>query len=122
MSLEIFVADSHTTFTPGQEITGQVRWALDRAPSWLEVRLFWYTEGKGTQDVRVMAQERFTDLDAHGEKPFRLRAPVSPPSCSGRLVSIRWALELVSGDVQPVAKVDLVIGPGGRELVLGHVD
>lgn len=122
MSLRILVADGRSDFSPGQEISGQIRWELDRAPPWVEVRLFWYTEGKGTQDVRVMAQERFINLDAQGDKSFRLRAPASPPSCSGRLISIRWALELVSGDDQPVAKVDLVIGPGGRELLLGHVD
>ena len=122
MSLEILIADGRTTFAPGDEIHGQVRWTLDRAPPWVELRLFWYTEGKGTQDVAVAAHTRFTNQDAQGGGSFSLRAPAHPPSCSGRLVSIRWALELVTGDDQPVTRIELVIGPGAREIMLGHVD
>jgi len=121
MSLEITLADGRVAFSPGAEISGHLRWTFDGTPTWVELRLFWYTEGKGTRDVRVVDQKRFTDLDASGGGTFSLRAPAHPPSCSGRLVSIRWALELVSGDDQPVPKIDLVIGPGAKELLLGHV-
>jgi hypothetical protein len=38
------------------------------------------------------------------------------------LVSIRWALELVSADDHPVVKVDLVIAPSAGEIKLGHAD
>jgi len=122
MSLEILLAEGRTAFTPGEEINGQLRWSLDQAPPWVELRLFWYTEGKGTQDVGVAAHTRFTHQHAQGGGSFSLRAPAHPPSCSGRLVSIRWALELVTGDNQPVTKVDLVIAPGAREIMLGHVE
>lgn len=120
----ITLADGRTAFAPGEELTGTISWssASGERPAWLEVRLFWYTEGKGTQDIGVATTERFTDPGQHGEKTFRLKAPHQPWSCSGRLVSIRWALELVSSDDQPVVKVELVIAPGAGEIVLGHVD
>lgn len=118
----ITLTDGRTAFTPGEAITGSISWSSSERPAWLEVRLFWYTEGKGTQDIGVATTERFTDPGQHGDKSFRLKAPSHPLSCSGRLVSIRWALELVSSDDQPVVKVDLVIGPAAREIVLGHVE
>lgn len=120
--ISLTVNDGRSTFAPGEDITGIVSWSGDQHLAWVEVRLFWYTEGKGTMDVGVATSERFSDLGFHGEKPFRMSAPALPPSCSGRLVSIRWALELVSADDQPVVKIDLVIAPGAREIVLGHVD
>jgi hypothetical protein len=122
MSLEIILADGRTAFAPGEEISGKLRWTLEQAPPWVELRLFWYTEGKGTQDVAVAAHTRFSHQDAVGGGSFSLQAPTHPPSCSGRLVSIRWALELVTGDHQPVTKVDLVIAPDAREIILGHVE
>jgi hypothetical protein len=116
---DLTLTDGRTAFAPGEDLTGTITWSGE--PAWLEVRLFWYTEGKGTQDVGVALTERLTDPGPRGERPFRMRAPDHPPSCSGRLVSIRWALELVSADDQPVVKVDVVIAPGAREIVLGHV-
>lgn len=114
--------DGRSAFSPGEDITGTIRWSAEQAPAWLELRLFWYTEGKGTQDIGVARSERFSDPGPQGERPFRMRAPAHPQSCSGRLVSVRWALELVSADDQPVVKVDLVIAPGAREITLGHVE
>lgn len=118
----IVLTDGRTSFAPGEDLTGSISWSSSERPAWLELRLFWYTEGKGTQDIAVATTERFTDPGQHGEKAFRLKAPSHPLSCSGRLVSIRWALELVSSDDQPVVKVDLVIAPGAREIELGHVE
>lgn len=120
MTMEIVLAGDHA-FTPGQEIAGHLGWHLPHAPRWLELRLFWYTEGKGTQDVGVIARERLAAPAASGTQPFRFTAPAQPPSCSGRLVSIRWALELVGDEHQPVSRVELVIAPGGREILLGSV-
>lgn len=118
----ITLTDGRAAFEPGEAITGTVHWSGDKGPAWLELRLFWYTEGKGTQDVGVANAERFSEPGPSGERTFRLPAPNHPLSCSGRLVSIRWALELVSADDQPVVKQDLVIGPGAREATLGHVE
>ncbi len=122
MSLHLTLADGSTSFAPGQTISGQVRWQLDQAPAWIELRLFWYTQGKGTQDVGVVVRERYEQPQISDTKSFALTAPAEPPSCSGRLVSISWALELVSSDDQPVPRIDLVIAPGAQELRLGHVD
>lgn len=122
MSLELTLDDGRTAFSPDEDIAGSVAWSGDGEPAWLEVRLFWYTEGKGTQDVGVALRERFEHPGAQGRRTFRLQAPSQPWSCSGRLVSVRWALELVSSDGRPVCRCDVVIAPGGNEVALGHVD
>lgn len=120
--ISLNLTEGKTAFAPGENLTGIVRWSGEQCPAWLELRLFWYTEGKGTQDLGVATTERFSELAVSGERSFRLPAPAHPPSCSGQLVSIRWALELVSADDQPVVKQNLVIAPGAREIVLGHVE
>lgn len=122
MSLHVTLTDDRTSFAPGQPIQGQVRWQLDQAPAWIELRLFWYTQGKGTQDVEVAVRQRYENPQMSDTKAFTMTAPAQPPSCSGRLVSVCWALELVSSDDQHVPRIDLVIGPGAREIQLGHVD
>jgi hypothetical protein len=122
MSIALRLTEERTAFAPGDAITGVARWEAPRPPAWLAVRLFWYTAGKGTMDIGVMGEERFEQPAAIGEHAFRFTAPVHPPSCSGRLVSVRWALELVGDHEQAVPRLDLVIAPGGREVILGQVD
>jgi hypothetical protein len=122
MSMEIILADKNAYFAPGQAIDGDLVWNFPKAPRWLELRLFWYTEGKGTQDVSVVARQRMDHPSANGKQSFHFSAPHHPPSCSGSLVTIRWALELVSQDRQPPPIVQLVIAPHAREIILRKAD
>jgi hypothetical protein len=122
MSLEIVLTNGVAAFAPGESLQGTMRWDLTTAPQWIELRLFWYTEGKGTQDVGVGPIERIAQPAAAGNHAFTLRAPNLPPSCSGRLVSVRWALELVTSANDPVARTDVIIGPDRQEILLGHVE
>ena len=100
-------------FTPGERLRGLARW-LDPIPTQsVELRLFHYTEGKGTQDVDVV---HTLPLDAPG--PFEFQLPRGPCSFSGRLVSLAWALELVITPGNQVAPVDLVLSPTAEEIDL----
>ena len=55
--LGIFIADNRAHFRPGEKLAVSALWALPAAPESLEVRLFWYTRGKGTQDVEIVAAQ-----------------------------------------------------------------
>jgi hypothetical protein len=99
-----------------------MRWRCETQPDWIELRLFWFTEGKGTQDIGVVATERVSNPAMSGEHPFSLKAPAQPPSCSGKLVSIRWALELVSNVKMPIPRFDLIIAPEAKEILLKSVE
>lgn len=100
-----------TAFRPGETITGTVRWALEEAPSEFAVRLFWYTRGKGTEDVGVVDEVPVTVGDAAGEQTFSFRLPAGPYSFSGRLISLMWSIEAVSAAPEAVDRVDLVVSP-----------
>lgn len=117
-AFRIALEGARTAFAPGETIAGEVAWSAAEPPGRIDLRLFWYTQGKGTRDVGVVWEEPIDAVDAAGRQRFRVTAPVHPPSVSGTLVSICWALEAVGSD--DVARVDLVIGPGRRELVLGN--
>lgn len=117
MKLQIGLRENRTAFAPGDEIAGAVLWELDDAPREAELRLLWFTRGKGTGDVEVVETMRFDRPQAGDTRPFSLRAPEAPYSFSGKLISVIWALELM---LEPggAERMELTIGPGAREVVL----
>ncbi|MDJ0852594.1 MAG: hypothetical protein QNK04_29850 [Myxococcota bacterium] len=116
--LEIRIEGGRTGFEPGAMLRGTLAWALGDPPEAVELRLLWYTRGRGDQDVGVARTLRIESTGAQGSSPFELEAPSGPYSCSGRLVSICWALEAVAKPGKNTARTELVIAPGGREVDL----
>ena len=105
-------------FRPGDTIRGRVHWSLADPPHALNLRLFWYTQGKGNQDVGIAEQVRIDAPPQAGYRPFDLTAPAGPHSFSGKLISLTWALELVSVSDGQTERAELVISPSGREIRL----
>lgn len=114
--LEIRLADERTGLEPGDEVGGVVTWQRAEAPQSLELRLFWWTSGRGSRDLEIVARQMITDLDLYGERPFRFRLPTAPCSFSGELITLAWGLELIVEPDGDSARRDLVVGPGGHEL------
>lgn len=106
---------------PGSTVSGTVEWALDRAPEALELRLFWYTEGRGDRDAGVARSLRIASPGAAGSQPFALDLPSGPYSFSGRLVSLVWALELVVSPGDAVARCEIVVSPSNGEVLIDRV-
>jgi hypothetical protein len=72
------------------KITGDIsRWPI-------EVRLFWYTQGKGTRDVEVVDSLRVDNPEPSGHTRFSFQLPAGPYSFSGRLITLDWAIEAVA--------------------------
>jgi hypothetical protein len=117
--LQIHVADGAATFRPGEEVRGTASWSLEEDPKSVELRLFWRTEGKGTQDVGVAETVRFEGAGQQDRRDFHLRLPPAPYSFSGKLVSLVWALEVVAEPGSFAGRQDIVVSPTGREIVLG---
>jgi len=120
--LGIATADNRATFSPGEQVQGTCGWWLDRAPSAIEMRLFWYTEGKGTKDVDVVDTIRFESPAAQNRREFSFTLPSGPYSFSGKLISLIWALELVVQPSGEAKRVQLTVSPSGEEIVLSPVD
>ena len=103
---------------PGDTIEVTFAWALDQPPATIEARLFWFTQGKGTQDVTIVETQPVSPVQ-RGEQRVRFRLPQGPYSFSGTLISLLWAVELVAEDV--AGRWELVLAPDGAEIQLSAV-
>jgi len=92
------------------------QWSLPSTLQTFEARLFWFTRGKGTEDVGVVATERVPAAGARGNHRVRFTLPEAPYSFSGRLISLIWAVELVAD--KTAARWEFVLAPEGREILL----
>lgn len=117
-TLRLELTGNRTSYTPGTEITGQATWELATPPKALELRLFWFTRGKGTTDVQVVETLRFEAARTADRRDFRFRLPATPYSFSGQLISLVWALELVTVPGNQNARVEFTLAPGGQEILL----
>ena len=116
--LKILLRDEQTSFRPGETVEGVAGWRLDGLPDSVELRLFWFTRGKGTEDVSVVNLVRFDSPGLEEGRRFTFTLPLEPYSFSGQLVSLIWALELVVEPGEQSARVEIVVSPSGREILL----
>jgi len=119
-NLNIAIQDDRRKFSPGETLSGRVTWTVDVDPKTAELRLFWYTAGKGTQNVGLVQTTVFGAPQRSDRREFSLVLPQEPYSCSGSLVSIVWALELIIEPKTQTERVELTIAPGGKEVILAN--
>ena len=75
MKLVITTSEGGTWFKPGEMIAVNAEWYLDGPAEAIEVRLFWYTEGTGTQDVGVVQTQRVEDPEDQRQPVVRDARP-----------------------------------------------
>ncbi|MCX5660743.1 MAG: hypothetical protein NTW19_13635 [Planctomycetota bacterium] len=117
-NLRIETLDNQTSFAPGSPIAGIATWQMEAAPGAVEVRLFWFTDGKGDRDVGVVDRVRFDNPSAADAQPFAFTLPAGPYSFSGKLISLQWALEVVVLPGEHATRLEIVVSPTGAELDL----
>lgn len=118
--LSILIDNGRTNFSPRERIAGSVSWNLDHDVPSLQLRLFWFTRGKGTQDVSLINQIQIDVNARSGRQSFEFVLPDGPYSFSGRLISLIWGLELVTPKAKQSQRVEFVLAPGGKEIELGE--
>jgi len=114
--IQVETRDGVTSFRPGDEVAGRAWWQLDRPPGEVVARLFWYTRGKGTQDVVVVQEETFPAPGGQDQRKFSFRLPEGPFSFSGQLISLIWAVEVVAQPGDDSGRVEIVVSPTGDEI------
>lgn len=119
--MSITTRDGVTAYEPGARIFGEAYWRMDEPVHSIEARLLWYTEGKGTMDSAVVQTVVFNRPAQEETRPFEVTLPIEPYSCSGKLISILWTIELVALPTKENIRLPLTMGPGGREITLGPV-
>ncbi|MBP7633626.1 hypothetical protein KBA41_05625 [Candidatus Ozemobacteraceae bacterium] len=108
-----------TGLKPGEELRGRAVWNLAAAPQKLEIRLFWYTRGRGTRDVGVVECQTIARPGITGEEAFTFHLPDGPYSFSGKLISVIWAVELVADEETVGERAEFILAPDRREILLG---
>jgi hypothetical protein len=116
--IQVETRDGANAFLPGEVVEGTVSWQLDRPATTAELRLFWYTEGKGDQDVQIVETVAFANPETQERRGFRVRLPAGPFSFSGKLISLLWALEAVLEPGSRANRLSLVVSPTRREILL----
>ena len=109
------LAGGRSNFRPGGVVAGTASWRLDAPPRSAEVRLVWHTEGRGDRDVGVVAVAALDAPPAQAARPFSLAVPADGPhSFAGRVVSVRWSVELVLKPGRRSARREITVSPTGR--------
>ena len=116
--LRIELAGERTAYRAGEPLSGRVAWRVDGEPTSAELRLFWYTSGKGTQDVGVVDTTTFATPRMDDHRDFTLPLPREPYSFSGTLISLIWAIELIVEPGGHVERQEIVLSATGEEVVL----
>jgi hypothetical protein len=106
------------TFAPGAQLLVTASWELEKPVSNIELRLFWFTEGKGDSDVHVVQKLGFPQPGLRESKRLAIHLPDAPYSFSGALISLVWALELVADSSREAARIEFVMAPNGEEIRL----
>jgi hypothetical protein len=87
--LRIKTEGARTAFRPGEILAGTADWKLDgpAVPGHpTELRLLWFTGGRGTSDAGLVETVRFETPDEAGSGAFRFQLPEGPYSFAGKLI------------------------------------
>jgi hypothetical protein len=117
-NLQIEIQGGANAFLPGETLEGTVSWQLDAPAETVELRLLWYTQGKGDQDVGVVSVVPFASPGLADRRAFRVRIPEGPYSFSGKLISLLWALEVVAEPGSRASRLEITVSPTRREILI----
>ncbi|MEA2604776.1 MAG: hypothetical protein QOF89_5768 [Acidobacteriota bacterium] len=116
--MRIETRDGATAFAPGEAVEGTASWQLERPAQTVELRLFWYTRGKGDEDMGVVSTVPFPEPALMDSRGFRITLPAGPFSFSGKLISLIWALEVVAEPGSRAGRLEITVSPTRREILL----
>ena len=120
--IRLGLRENQTAFRPGETIAGAVLWEFERPPASAEVRLVWFTRGKGTEDGGIAATVPFAEPPAADTREFSFEAPNGPYSFSGTLIAVLWAVEFVVTPRKEFERIEIVIAPDAREIQLPRIE
>lgn len=117
MTAAIVLGNQEGRFAPKARVDGNASWELERAPAWLELRLVWHTEGKGSTEAMVIGRQRLADVGARGQRSFAFELAEMPYTYHGRIVSILWSVDMFAGAPplwlrgKRIATVPIIVSP-----------
>lgn len=118
IKLQIKQQDLADGYRQGDEIAGTVRWELEEVPKSVELQLFWFTSGKGTEDIQIADTIYLENPLMQEERDFSFICPEGPYSFSGSLISLQWAIEAIVEPSEETSRKVIVISHTGNEVEL----
>lgn len=115
-TIQIHLDRSDASYLPGEPITGDVSWDLPSGVESLTVRLFWQTEGKGTQDFGVAHEITWEQVALRERRAFTFAGVDGPYSFSGNMISVCWLIEAYTSPEQAHAQSPVTLSPTGAEI------
>jgi hypothetical protein len=122
MNLFLKIDGEQARFHPGDKLCGTADWRLEKAVRAIEVRLIWFTQGKGTQDMQIVDRRRWETPALDAKEEFEFALPEAPHSFSGKLITLSWAVELVVEKANESRRVEFILSPYDAEIELGVAD
>jgi hypothetical protein len=119
--IRLGIRENKTTFRPGETISGAVLWEFEDAPSLAEVRLLWFTRGKGSEDGATVETVKFDTPPAADTREFSFTAPNGPYSFSGTLIAVLWAVEFIEEPGEEFQRIEITIAPDAKEIALPKI-
>ena len=117
--ITISLTNEQTAFVPGNIIAGTIRWAdIKENTEQIDVRLIWYTKGKGERNHELLDSHPIVNPQNQGESGFQFAVPHRPYSFSGKLVSLVWAIEAIAFPDLEAEQLEVVISKDGKEIIL----
>jgi len=113
--INVKLDNEESTYRPGDTISGSVEWSEEEGDS-LEVRLIWFTQGKGDRDFELISTHTVTAFGPSGSERFQFSAPHRPQSFAGKLISLQWAIEAIAFPSQNTKLQNLTISSTGKEI------
>ncbi|GHC55629.1 hypothetical protein [Roseibacillus persicicus] len=106
----------HFHHQPFQELTGRVRITGSLPAKKMELRVFWFTRGRGDEEAKVLHRQEISPHDSL--VPFAWKLPPAPYSFAGKLITLAWAVEVVDEKEQSLDLVPFLLSPSGEEMQL----
>lgn len=119
--LGIELDEGRTVYRPGDSVRGTATWKLDEPPDSIEVRLGWYTEGKGTTDAAIVHTLHEDRPGRTGSNPFEFELPAGPYSFSGSLITLAWTVEIAIEPAGDHESVTIMVSPTDDEIALHEI-
>lgn len=109
-------------YKDGEIISGMVEWqhVKSKKNKPMKVNLLYYTSGRGTKDVKVVERlEVPSDLESAA---FSFPLTAYPPSFTGSLISVHWAIEAYYPATKKAELAEFVLSKTGDLVDLPEAD
>lgn len=105
-------------YSPGEEILATVSWHLgDTNDKSIEVHLFWFTEGRGDEDMTIVESVNVPIHAKTGSKILKFIAPKHPYSFLGNHIMLNWSIEALAPESKYFASESFYITPFKQKII-----